>query len=308
MTRTVEQRLQILERELRRSRQANRILIFAVIAFAYFAGIHGTAPYASKPAAFKKAESDGDDRRDKKAAPAANSPRKIETDQLVLLDRIGRTRARLEMTDQGPALNMFDERGRKRLDLSCASRGSGLTLLDADESAIVSLHLPENPKEAHLQIRNPQGSSLMKADRFSVDTDNDKGRVILSVLNGNFPVLGISQGGQQGDSSVEITAGNSGSRAIKICEKDGSLLCSLTANELGKSTLTMRNLEDERILQISNGPKNEDGPVVQFFGPANEDGSGGILSYLTCGLQANRLPFLRMVGPDGSPRFSASTD
>ncbi len=57
-------------------------------------------------------------------------------------NRLGRSRATMVVTDEGPAISMFEENGRKRLVLSQATAVSGLELFDDDESPVASLTVP----------------------------------------------------------------------------------------------------------------------------------------------------------------------
>jgi hypothetical protein len=168
----------------------------------------------------------------------------------------------------------------------------------------VSLQLPHNIDPAHLEIKSPQGSSWTKADGFSVRDAADHGRLHLSLLNGNFPTLGISQSGQNGPPSIEMTA-SEGSRSLKLHDDDGFPLFSVFATDDGRTFLNMGHRDHERLLQISTGPKDVDGPAIAFFASAKEDGTGGLLPKLQLGLGNDLQPYIRIVDGDGRPLFSA---
>ena len=140
----VEQRLQVLEREIRWSRRVNRILFLAIVAVACFTGAQVSTPDWSKPAApqqsqaQKQPDSQHHQPADVGHPIGSDRPRTVEADQFVLLDRLGRTRIRMVVTDGGPSIGMFDEVGKKRLELSQTSMASGLHHLT-----------PMNPPSCH---------------------------------------------------------------------------------------------------------------------------------------------------------------
>jgi hypothetical protein len=301
---TMEQRLQVLEREFQRSRRVHRILILAVVAIACIAGAEDNTPDASKPTTPKQAPSSDDSPANVGRPLGRDCLRTVEASQFVLLDRLGRSRARMLVTDDGPAISMFDEDGQKRLELSHTRIASGLRLFDSNESPVVSLQLPHNVDPAHLEIRSPGGRSLTKADGFSVHDAANHGRLHLALVNGNFPVLGIRQSGQNGPPSIEMTA-SEGSRSLKLHDDDGFPMFSLFAADDGRTSLDMRHPDHERSLQICTGPKDLDGPVIAFFAPAKEDGTGGLLPHLQLGFDNDRQPYIRVVDSDGRTSFAA---
>lgn len=298
----LEQRLQVLERDFQRSRRNNRILIITVIAITCIAA----APQgASKPKQPKRLPSSDESPPDAGRPIGRDRLRTVEADQFVLLDRQGRSRATLLVTDDGPAIRMFDEVGKKRLELSHSRIASGLCLFDSNESPVVSLQLPSNVDPAHLEIRSPQGSSLMRADGFSVRDAANHGRLNLALLNGNYPTLGISQMGQNGPPSIEMTVGD-GARHFKFHDIDGQPLFSVSSDE-GRTYLNMRHPDHERSLQISVGPKDVDGPLIAFFAQEREGGAGGLLPYLQLGFDHGHKPYVRIVDSDGREKFTAPT-
>lgn len=296
---TLEQRLQILERQFQRSRKFNRLLIFAVLAIACFAGAQGGPgkPQATSP---KPSALDEEAPTDVERPAARDRLRTIEADQFVLLDKLGRSRAKMAVTEDGPVLAMFDEDGKKRLELSQASLASGLRLFDSDESPVVSLQVHRDDPAA-LEIKSSQGSSFTKAAGLSVRDAADLQQVYLALINGNFPVLGIG-GSQSGPPSVEITP-----RAFKLHDDNRKPLFSVSSAEDGRTFLNMMHPNHERTLQICTGPKDVDGPRIEFFAPAREDGSGGTLPYLQFGFDSEREPHVNIFSSDGRPTFTAPT-
>jgi hypothetical protein len=305
MMRTIEQRLQILECQFRRARRVNRVLTFALIAIVCIAGAQATTPPDSKPKTSKTVQPPDGNSPDDRVPPGRDRLRTVEADQFVLLDRLGRSRATMVVTDHGPAISMFDENGQKRLEFSHTSNASGLRLLDSNESPVASLQILHDVARAHLEIRSPQGRSLTRAEGFTVQDGANNGRLQLALVNGNFPVLGISQGGQSGPHSVEITASDDGARGLKMHDQVGHPLFSVSAANNGRTYLNMRHPDHERSLQISAGPKDADGPLIELFAPAKQDGTGGLLAPLQFGLRKDRQPYIRIVDSDGRPLFTA---
>lgn len=303
---TLEQRLHVLEREVQRSRRVNLILILAVVAITFIAGAQRPAPDQSNPTTRQPSQSQGDSAADVGVPSRTDQSRIIEANQFVLLDRFGRSRATMAATDNGSVISMFDEEGKKRLELSQTSAASGLSLFDSDESPVASLQLPQNNESACLEIRSSQGSSSTKADGFSVHDAADHRRLTLALINGNFPMLGISQSGQNGPPSIEMTA-SEGSRSLKLHDDDGHPLFSVFSTDDGRTSLSMKHPDHERSLQISTGPKDSDGPAIAFFAPARKDGTGGMLPHLQLGLDGSLKPHIRIVDSDGRPVFAVPT-
>ena len=299
---TTEHRLQVLERDFQRSRRANRLLI-CLLGLAFMAGARGKTQQSAKPPT-PKAVPPADARG---PAERRDRLRTVEAEQFVLRDEGGRMRMKIDMTNGGPAISLFDENGGKRVELAHTDASSGVHLLDSDETPVVTLELPRDVGRGRLEIRNSHGSSMVRADGFSVlDTENN-GRVHLALLNGNFPTLGISQGGQTGPPSIEMTA-SGGSRSVKIHDDDGRTLFSVFAADDGKTSVNMRHPDHARSLQISTGPNREDGPAIGFFGPAQKHGSGGMLPFLRLGLHDDQRPYIRIVDENGRTRFTVPTE
>jgi hypothetical protein len=299
---TVDERLHALERRCEHARRANRILILAVIATACLAGAQGNTPVVSK------AEVPQQPLPSRDGSPAEtrrqDGRRKITVHELVLVDDLGRPRARFAADGNDAAIHMFDEAGRKRLELGLAAGASGLRLFDSAESRIVSLQLPRGADAAHLEITSPEGTSRINTGGISVHDAAGRGRVHLALVNGTFPVLGLSSAGQNGPPSVELTA-TEGSRSLKLHDEAGHPTFSLHAADDGKTSLNMRHSDHERSLQISTGPNEVDGPAIAFFAPANDDGTGGLLPHLRLGLDNDRRPYIRIDDRDGRPVFTA---
>lgn len=305
---TIEERLGALECQFRRSQRLNRALALAMVAMVGIAGAQQSATPDSKPDSSEADRQSGANQPDDGVAAVKGRLRTVEADQFVLLDRLGRSRATMVVTDEGPAISMFDENGRKRLVLSQAAAASGLELFDEDESPVASLTVPHDATRACLEIRSPQGRSLTRAAGLVVEDGAHRGRLQLALVNGNYPVLGISQSGQQGPASVEVTASDDGGRGVKIHDVAGRPLFSVTAAKEGATHLSMRHPDHERSLEITASGENADGPLVSFFAPARKDGTGGILARLQCGLRRDLQPFIRIVDSDGKAIFYAPAE
>jgi hypothetical protein len=298
-----EQRLQVLEHELQRSRRVNQIFILAAALIVCIAGAQGDTPEQSKSQ--KPVASTDASPRDVGRLHGTDRFGCIEANRFVLVDQLGRSRAKMLVTDNGPEISMFDEEGHKRLELSQTGSASGLRMFDSNESAVVSLQLPTQTDSAYLEFGSAQGRSLITSDGFSVH-DASQVRLNLSLLNGNFPVLAMSQRGQDGPPSIELTCSDE-ARMLKIHDEDGNPLFSVAADHGGGTTLEMRHPRQQRSLQISARPQ-EPGPVVAFFAPARDDGSGGLLPRLQIGFGNDCQPEIRLTDSDGRIRFVAPSD
>ena len=299
---TIHERLNALERRFERSRRANRILVLAVFATACLAGAQGSSPTASKSGGPKGAPPSRDESR--AGRPAEDTRRAIETHKLVLVDELGRPRATMKATGAGTTLTMLDEAGHKRLELSQVGAASGLRFFNSDESPVLSLQLPSDVEPACLEIVSTEGMARIKADGLHISDAAEHGRVYLSLLNGNFPVLGLSSAGQNGPPSVELAAPE-GSRSLKLHDETGHPTFSLFAAEDGRTFLGMSHPSHERSLQIKSGPATVDGPAIEFFAPANDDGTGRLLPHLRLGLDNDRRPYIRIDDRDARPVFTA---
>ena len=304
---TTEQRLQALEREVRRSHRFNRLLLCAVVAAGCVAAARVGTPQASKPPTPAKRPAAEQRLADGPESRGPGRLRTIEADQFVLLDRQGRSRLKLAVTDAGPSIVMFDEQGRKRLELGQSRDTLGLRLLGADAASRVCLELRHDDGRARLEIQGPQGSSLMQTDGFAVRDAAGSRRAQLALLNGNFPLLGLSQSGQNGPPSIEMTA-TEGAPSLKLHDAQGAPLFWLGAAGDGSTSLNLRHPDHERSLQISAGPAATDGPVVSFFAPAGDDGTGGLLPLLRFGLHKDCRPYVHLLGRDGRTRFAAPSE
>ncbi len=298
---TIEQRLSRLEVSLQRSRRMNRMLVFAVVALAGVASSQVTTSQTSDAkqgrTALDKVGRQGD-----VASLQKGDARTIEADQLVLLDSAGRSRVRIGVADDGPAISMFDETGQKCLELGCTTVATGLRLSNPQQSSIASLQLPSGGG-AQLQIQESKGSSLVNADGFRVRDSSKQSRLQLALLNGNFPMLGISQSGQDGPPSIEVNAGE-GTRSMKIHDERGQPLFSVIADNERGTSLTLRHPNEEKSLELSMGSKQAGGPRINLFAPAKQDGSGGVVPLLQFGLRDDNQGYLRIIDGDGRPRFA----
>lgn len=304
---SIEQRLQALENEIRRTRRWNRVLLLAVVVMIGVAGAPPPTPIQSKsefqpPQA---GQSPDPSRTDQPPPKSRSRLRTVEADQFVLLDRQGRSRMTMVVDDSGPALSLLDEQGRKRLELRQSRDTAGLNLLDVNQKVVASLQVHRESEWTQLEFTGPHGKAVMNSSSFRVKDRDEQSRLMMGLINGNYPVLGISQSGQTGSPSVEITAGDNGARGLSLHDAEGRSLISMHAAEDGSSFLELRHPAHERSLQISLRQHDIDGPRIDFFSPANPDGSGGILPILQMGLSKDHQPYIRILDPTGKPVFTA---
>lgn len=104
-----EQRLQVLESQFRRARHVNRCLALLLVAILCMAGAQNTTPADPGQKTPKSDPQSDRNLPNDRVPPESRRLRTVEADQFVLFDRLGRTRARLAVDDDGAALSMFDD-------------------------------------------------------------------------------------------------------------------------------------------------------------------------------------------------------
>ncbi|MGN6546667.1 MAG: hypothetical protein ACTHK7_16550 [Aureliella sp.] len=294
----IEQRLEALERRCRRAQWSNRVLAFALAVVVCAAGAQLSAPQTPKTSP----PADGQQR--KQSREGKEGLQTVEAERIVLRDAAGQPRLTMTVTEDGPAISMFDELGFKKLELSQSAERSGIRLFDSHKTQLASLEVQDRDRP-ELVLNDADGRALIHASGFEVRDREDRSRALLALINGNFPVLGLNKIDQKGPPSVELTAGDNGMHAFKIHDAAGRPLFVVSATKGGVTHLHMRHPDHERLLQISAGPKNEDGPQVAFFDSANPDGTGGQLARLRLGLQRDGEPYIRIIDRDGNAIFTA---
>jgi hypothetical protein len=295
---TLEQRLRRLESEVTRTRRLNRLLVLAAVVIMCVAGAQSQVRSGARLEAQQQSQQASGNHATDENPLGPNATRTIEAAEFILRDPKGRVRATLNITDGGPALCMLDERGKKRLELCQTNRAVGLQLFHPAEAPAVLLQLPHGVEPGRLEMRNSQGASLTRADGLFINDAAGNSRLQLALLNGNFPMLGISRGGQSGPPSIELTA-SGGSPSVKLHDVDGRPLFSLISADGGRTLLNMTHPDHERSLQIATGPSDSDSPTITLFAPARADGTGGLLPRLRLGLQRDGQPYARSTSTDG---------
>ena len=292
---TIDRRIQNLERQVDRAQQGNRALAFALATVVCVAGAQVAQPQA------KSSKDTGSQARDAQASPQA-----LEANQLVLLDPHGRPRLKMAVTAEGPSISLLDEHGHSRLELKQTSNASGMTLLGADEAQIASLEIEHASDRAELEIKSKRSKTrtLTTGDAFAVWDSADNARLQLALINGNFPLFAMSQPGQRGPSSIEMTAGNDGSRAFKIHDRAGHPVLSVAATQDGATHVDLRHPDRKQSLQVSTGSAEQAGPQIAFFAAAEENGNG-VLPRLQLGLKTDHQPYIRIADADGKTLHTA---
>lgn len=294
----IEQRLEALERRCQRAQWSNRVLAFALALVICAAGAQlstSQTPKTNPPA---------DDQQRKQNREDEEALRTVEAERIVLRDASGQPRLTMTVTEDGSAISMFDKLGFKRLELNQSDERSGIRLFDAYETQLASLEVQDldRPK---LELNGADGRALIQASGFEVRDREDRSRALLALINGHFPVLSLSKINQKGPPSVELTAGDNGLHGFRIHDPAGRPLFVVSAAKDGVTHLHMRHPDHDRLLQISAGPKKEDGPQIAFFDSANPDGTGGQLARLRLGLQRDGEPYIRIIDRDGNAVFTA---
>lgn len=297
---TMEQRLQLLESRVRQSQRTNRTLLFAIILIVGVAGARAQVPQATQrvsPPAQAEPQHHAD-----------NAPRQdgtIRAHRIVLVDKAGTKRVELNATEPSIFLRMMDEQGATRVALEQSATAASLVIKGADGNEAVSISVPPRQGEPAVTLAGPTGSTRLSAAGVAVRDLDERNRLSFSLINGNFASLGISQAGQQGPPSIELTATDR-SRSFKIHDDAGRPLVTMFASEDGSTSVSWRHPSHDRVMQISSGASG--GPTIGFFASANEDGSGGRLPFLQLGLDGDREPFVRMLDEAGKSRFAAPSD
>ncbi|MFO0911382.1 MAG: hypothetical protein U0795_00370 [Pirellulales bacterium] len=299
--RTMEERVEKLEGDCRRLRAANWCLLAAGLGLMCMAAVPGPPPQQSEPAAV----SPEDKRAESTDGPGAPNRQALalEVQQLVVIDAQHRPRIQMSVVDDGPTIRLLDSAGKPQVILGQNSSWAGLQLTDSQGEPTGSLTVSSGTRQAQLELRGGHGSSLVQADGFFVRDVAGHNGAYLAILNGNFPVCGVTSPGIQGPPSVEITSSGRTGR-IKIHDSDGRPLFTVGTTEQRSAELTLSQAGSERSINIEGGTAESDGPVVTFLGPAQSDGSGGILPRLTLGIAPDSAPFIRITDADGKRSYT----
>jgi hypothetical protein len=297
---TVEQRLQTLERDYQRLRMLNWLLALTALTVVCAAA----APVASEQRqGDQSAAAPG-----RQAVPSAvdnsldHRPLTVETEQLSLRDQQGRPRLRLAITEAGAAISMLDPEGHPRVILD----HTGLRLLDSHGTSTGSLHMPAGTEQAQLELRSSQGSSLAQPAGFFIRDAAEQNSVYLALINGNFPVCGISGHASNGPPTVEITA-SGGEGRIKLHDQQGRPVFWVATRAQGTAELTLSQATGRQSLNLSAGTPDGAGPAITFVGPAEPDGSAGLLPRMVLGIDPVDNPFIRISDAAGRSRFTVPT-
>jgi len=144
---TTEERLEALEKELIRAKRRNRwSLTGAALVFVLGVVLCGKAAGPSQAA----------------AQPADGTVNEVRASKFTLVDQNGKARARLAMTELGPALAFLDAQGKLRVDLTMTELGPVLALRDAQEKARIDLFVTEAGGPA-LFLNDAQGKPIWSA-------------------------------------------------------------------------------------------------------------------------------------------------
>lgn len=300
--RTMVERVEKLERDCRRLRAANWCLLAAGVGLMCIAAVPAGPLQQPEPAAV----STGDKRAASADGPGAPERQEVtlEVQQLVVTDAQRRPRIQMSVVDDGPTIRLLDSAGKPQVILGQTSSWAGLQLADNQGELIGSLAVMPGSRQAQLELRGGHGSSQVQPDGFFVRDVAGHNGAYLAILNGNFPVCGVTSPGGQGPPSVEITS-SGGTGRIKIHDDHGRPLFTVGTTQQRSAELTLAQAASERSINITGGTVESGGPVVTFLGPAQSDGSGGILPRLTLGITPDSAPFIRISDADGKSTYTA---
>lgn len=266
---TIEQRLVTLERRCRRMSQANGALVVLVVVVIGMAGAAG------------QLQGPGDSPSLRQHMPqAAQATTRGNADQRGKQGDGPSPPNDAARVVEAERFALRDAAGDVRATLAIEGGGPVLTLL------------------------GDTGRTMVSPSGIAVSDRDDTQRLVVTLINGNFPLIGVSSPDQQGPPSVEITAGDDGSRKLALHATDGRPLVSMTGGPQG-AALTLRHTEHERTLQLTGGTPDSEGPVLELMAPAEPDGTGGVLPRLRTGLRRGGEPYLYLNDASGRPQFVA---
>lgn len=266
---SIEERLVALERRCRRATQANVALVVLLVVGLGMAGAAG--------------QSQG---------PGTSRSQQLQTPQAVQEPTRGKP---------APGRNHGGEPGRAP-EADGVVDAQRFTLRDAAGAVRATLAIEGGSPV--LTLLGDTGRTRVSPSGIAVVDRDDAQRLVMALINGSFPLIGVSTGGQQGPPSVEITAADDGSRKLALHDTAGRPLVSITAGTQG-AALALRHTDDERTLQITGGTPASEGPTVDLIAPAEPDGTGGTLPRLRMGLRREGEPFLQLNDARGRPEFVA---
>jgi hypothetical protein len=248
---------------------------------------------------------------------------------ITLFDGSGKKRLELRIGDEAPTVALLDAKenelatirlvgdqasllmgGRQRDQEPSVSlesgpqRKPGLYLRDHTGAPVASL-TNEGNSEASLRLESGKRGTSVRPDGLFVQDSRGLNRAVLALLNGNFPVIGLNSLDQLGPPSIEMTAGDDGARRLAVHNQGGFPLFSVYTSEKGATYLDMRQPDHLRSLQISLGPKDQDGPTIACFAAESPGQRGTVLPKLQLGLRPDCKPFVRMSDGAGKSVFTA---
>lgn len=308
MAASVEQRLGLLEDRYRRLARRNTALVLGVVALASLAA---TSPPSSQQApspsqqsprqASQQSPSPGKKGAGDDAGPMPEQKgRVLEAEAFLLRDSQQRVRGRLAMEGDRAVLALYNADGTARLTLTQLEDGAEVALLASAEGQGVRLRADGNPEGSRVEVAGKAATTATTASGVSIVDADDGQRLVMKLINGNFPLLGVSQHGQAGPPSVEITAGDDGSRKIALHTATGEAVIAMTSSDQ-QGALALRQPGREHTLQLQSGNEAAGGPSIVCLAPEGQDG-GGVLPRLSLGLRREGEPFLQLNDATGRPQ------
>ncbi len=307
MAASVEQRLALLEVRSRRLARRNTALLLGIVALA---SVAATSPPDSQQTSSPSQQSP------RQSSQQARSPGKkgvgddvgpqpeqkggvLEAEAFVLRDTKQRIRGRLAVEGDRAVLTLYDADGTARLTLTQQEDGAEVTLVADGERQGVLLRADGRPEGSRVEVAGKAATTAATASGVSIVDADDGQRLVMKLINGNFPLLGVSQHGQAGPPSVEITAGEDGSRKIALHTATGQPVIAMTSSDQ-QGTLAIRQPGREHSLQLQSGNESGGGPSIVCLAPEGQDG-GGVLPRLSLGLRREGEPFLQLNDANGRP-------
>ena len=216
----VEKRLEIIEGQLRCWKRLSLILLACgVVALA------GWAPLEGDVGGSVGGDEEGETVGLKDVLPEKPTrPDEMELRRLSIVDGQGQTRIDLAVTEVGPTIRLFDEKGTPRATLFQNADGSGLSLTDARSNTRAGLSVLDNNAEFRLLDNQGQTWAVLteKAEKrmFVLAGTNQSSR-LGALLSDGAATLTVAGGG--GQRRITTRAGSDGAE-IKMIDADGSTL------------------------------------------------------------------------------------
>jgi hypothetical protein len=204
---SAEERLENVERQLRRSRHQSRLLV-ALMLVGVSVIIGGQLLIRSVGPTIAYAQGEG------------STPSALRARAFVLEDESGRVRSRLRMSEGQPDLTLYDENGKTRASVRALSRGGSIILYDENGKERIELSAASDRQVFAMSDENGKVRSVMgfNADAgaiFGMQDENGKLRAAMRADN-NSQIFALSD--ENGRLRAAMKADNDGQGLLLVDE------------------------------------------------------------------------------------------